>query len=338
MLPNKGNKKRDIIAFSVIILLAVLLTVITVNQNNKMSESLNDADSWQIAPWEKYEGNPILTSGDYEWESKNVLNPTAIVKDGKIYMLYRAQTEDMTSYIGIAVSEDGYNFKKADKPVLSPTEDYERSGVEDPRIVEIDGTYYMTYTGWTRVTNYLCLATSEDLYNWEKKGKMLPDWPTATKSGAIVPKKINDKYHMYFGDTNMYYATSDDLINWTPRTAPVLEMRFMKKENGERFFDSMLVEPGPTPVITDKGILLIYNGADTWKKYSTGEVLFSLDDPSVVLERTEFSVLEVDHSLEKEGQVNNVVFSEGLVNFKGKWFLYYGMGDSRIGVAVCNAD
>ena len=92
MLPNKGNKKRDIIAFSVIILLAVLLTVITVNQNNKMSESLNDADSWQITPWEKYEGNPILTSGDYEWESKNVLNPTAIVKDGRIYMLYRAQT------------------------------------------------------------------------------------------------------------------------------------------------------------------------------------------------------------------------------------------------------
>jgi len=335
MLRNKARKQKIIIILGIFVLTAVFLAIYmaALNQNNSATNA--EADSWQLGPWEKYEKNPILTAGDFEWESKNVLNPTAIVKDDKVYLLYRAQTHDMTSYIGMAVSEDGFNFVKEKEPVMVPTEECEKAGVEDPRIVEFDGTYYMTYTGWTRVTNYLCLAASKDLYNWEKKGKMLPDWPTATKSGAIVPKKINNKYHMYFGDTNMYYATSEDLLNWTPRTAPVLEMRYMKKENGDRFFDSMLVEPGPTPIITEKGILLIYNGADTWKRYSTGEVLFSLDDPGVVLERTEFPVLEVDHELEQKGQVNNVVFSEGLVKFRGKWLLYYGMGDSRIGVAIC---
>lgn len=338
MLSNKIRNKKIIIIAGIIVLIAALSTVFLVTLNRSKVSTNAEADSWQLGPWVKYENNPILTAGDYEWESKNVLNPTAVVKDGKVYLLYRAQTHDMTSYIGMAVSEDGFNFIKEKEPVMVPTEEYEKAGVEDPRIVEFDGTYYMTYTGWTRITNYLCLATSKDLYNWEKKGKMLPDWPTATKSGAIVPKKINNKYHMYFGDTNMYYATSDDLINWTPRTQPIMEFRYMKKENGERYFDSMLVEPGPTPIITDRGILLIYNGADIYKRYSTGEVLFSLDDPSVVLERTEFPVLEVDHELEQKGQVNNVVFSEGLVKFKGKWFLYYGMGDSRIGVATCDAD
>jgi len=213
MLRRKSGNKKIIFILGAVVLIAALLTVLLATfYRNKISTSA-DTDSWQLGPWTKYENNPILTSGDFEWESKNVLNPTAIVKDGKIYLLYRAQTHDMTSYIGMAVSEDGFNFVKEKEPVLFPTEDYEKAGVEDPRIVEIDGTYYMTYTGWIRTTNYLCLATSKDLYNWEKKGKMLPDWPTATKSGAIVPQKINGKYHMYFGDTNMYYATSEDLIN-----------------------------------------------------------------------------------------------------------------------------
>lgn len=100
-----------------------------------------------------------------------------------------------------------------------------------------------------------------------------------------------------------------------------------------------MVEPGPTPIITEQGILLIYNGANFSKEYATGEVLFSLEDPRVVLKRTDTPVLEVDNILEEKGEVNevnNVVFSEGLVQFNGKWFLYFGMGDSRIGVAMAD--
>jgi len=209
---------------------------------------------WMIGPWVKYPHNPILTAGDYEWESKNVLNPTAIVKEGKVYLFYRAQNDKRVSCVGLAISEDGYNFEKQSEPVLVPTEKYEFAGAEDPRIVEIDGIYYMTYTGWIYHTNYLCLAISEDFIHWEKKGKILPDWPMASKSGAIVPKKINGKYYMYFGDSDIFIATSENLIDWEPEIKPVLNRRFRKKDNGERYFDSLLVEPGPTPIITEQGI------------------------------------------------------------------------------------
>lgn len=180
------------------------------------------------------------------------------------------------------------------------------------------------------------MAVSKDFIHWEKKGKILPDWPMASKSGAIVPEKINGKYYMYFGDSDIFIATSENLIDWEPEIKPVLNRRFRKKDNGERYFDSLLVEPGPTPIITEQGILLIYNGANFSKEYATGEVLFSLEDPRIVLKRTDMPVLEVDNILEEKGEVNNVVFSECLVQFGGKWFLYFGMGDSRIGVAVAD--
>lgn len=309
-----------------------------VNKTHDEFKNVEQDFKWMIGPWVKYPHNPVLTAGDYEWESKNVFNPTAIVRDDKIYLFYRAQNDKYISCIGLAISEDGYNFKKQDEPILVPTEEYEFAGVEDPRIVEIDGVYYMTYTGWIYRTNYLCLAVSKDFIHWEKKGKILPGWPLATKSGAIVPKKINGKYYMYFGDTDIFIATSENLIDWESQAQPVLKRRFRKKESGERYFDSLLVEPGPTPIITEQGILLIYNGANFFKKYATGEALFSLDDPRVVLKRTDLPVLVVNNILEEKGQVNNVVFSEGLVQFKGQWFLYFGMADSRIGVAVADLE
>ncbi len=119
---------------------------------------------------------------------------------------------------------------------MVPAEEYEFAGVEDPRIVEIDGVYYMTYTGWIYRTNYLCLAVSKDFIHWEKKGKILPDWPLATKSGAIVPKKINNKYYMYFGDTDIFIATSENLIDWEPQAQPVLKRRFRKKRKRGKIF------------------------------------------------------------------------------------------------------
>jgi predicted GH43/DUF377 family glycosyl hydrolase len=346
-----NHNKRILYHFGIVIIFLVIsiyqsgfypdivIEVLAESNTNEICDESSDSEEdfhWMIGPWVKYPHNPILTAGDYEWESKNVLNPSALVKDGKVYLFYRAQNDKRVSSIGLAISEDGYNFEKQSEPILVPTEKYEFAGVEDPRIVEINGTYYMTYTGWIYHTNYLCLAVSQDFIHWEKKGKILPDWPMASKSGAIVPEKINGKYYMYFGDTDIFIATSENLIDWEPQIKPVLNRRFRKKDNGERYFDSLLVEPGPTPIITEQGILLIYNGANFSKEYATGEVLFSLEDPRVVLKRTDMPVLEVDNILEEKGEVNNVVFSEGLVQFKGKWFLYFGMGDSRIGVAVAD--
>jgi len=116
--------------------------IIEASAQSNTNEISNEPDSekdlpWMIGTWAKYPHNPILIAGDYEWESENVLNPTAIVKDGKVYLFYRAQNNKRVSCIGLAISDDGYNFEKQSEPVLVPTENYEFAGAEDPRIVEV---------------------------------------------------------------------------------------------------------------------------------------------------------------------------------------------------------
>ena len=312
------------------------------------------------------------------WEQRNVLNPAAVVKDGEIHLFYRAQDRLGTSRIGLATSTDGFNFTQRPEPVFYPDNDsmrpYEWSylkssgpidpegtyfdGVEDPRIVESDaGVYIMTYTAYDGKTARLCLASSDDLVNWTKHGLVLADekyrdyW---SKSGAIVverrgerniAKRINGKYWMYFGDTDIFMATSEDLIHWEPceNSESGQLIRALKPRPG--YFDSRLVEPGPFALYTEHGILLIYNGSNASNfndvdlpmyTYAAGQALFDSTRPYKLVDRTEGYFIHPDKDYEKVGEVNEVCFVEGLVYFKEAWYLYYGTADTRIAVATSN--
>src|SRR5579864_9493723 len=212
--------------------------------------------------------NPVLTPQGETWESAGTFNPAVVARGDKIVMLYRAQDHQGTSRLGYAESSDGMHFTRRSEPVLSPSEAYEKDGgVEDPRLVQFGDTYYLTYTGYNKKDAQLCLATSHDLIHWDRKGVILPaykgKWNVGwTKSGAIVPEKINGKYWMYFLGTSSDktdqtgLAYSPDLVHWTEATEkPVLPRRPGR-------FDSRVAEPGPPPMLTKDGILLIYNGAD----------------------------------------------------------------------------
>ncbi len=290
-------------------------------------------ETWQLGPFNKYDGNPILTPSGETWESKDVFNPAAWSDGNTVYLLYRAEDStgigewNGTSRIGLARSDDGVRFVRESTPVLEPSEPYELpGGCEDPRVVRIGGRYYMTYTAYDGQTARLALATSENLRNWTKHGPLFEErgW---TKSGAILDTPVDGKYWMYFGDTNIWAASSTDLLTWTVIEEPVLRPR-------PGMFDSKLVEPGPPPVVTDDGILFLYNGADDNTAYASGQALFDIHDPTRVLDRSATPFFTPSLQLEHEGQVPNVVFIEGLVNFQGRWLLYYGMGDSGIGVAI----
>jgi predicted GH43/DUF377 family glycosyl hydrolase len=289
--------------------------------------------------FERYSHNPILSPIGDSWESKDVFNPTAIVRDDKVYMLYRAEDNtgigqwNGTSRIGLAVSEDGIHFTRYPEPVLVPTEPYELpGGCEDPRVTQIGNTYYLTYTAFNGHSAHLCLATSQDLVHWTKHGILYPDFAWS-KSGAILPQPINGRYIMYFGDTAIWMAYSYDLIHWTPIYDPV-----MHPSTDPAAFDSVLVEPGPQPILTDDGIVLIYNGArqqsDGKLVYSAGYVVLDKDNPRKVLYRSREPFFAPITQDELVGQVDNVVFVEGLVEFRGALYMYYGMADSRIGVAM----
>jgi predicted GH43/DUF377 family glycosyl hydrolase len=289
-----------------------------------------------------------------------VLNPTALIKDNKIYLLYRAQDSAGTSRLGMAISDDGIHFKKNPSPILYPDNDsllkYEwKGGIEDPRIVSTeDERYLLTYTSYDGKTARLCYAFSKDLLHWEKMGPVLKDekyinaW---SKSGAVVSKEINGKivatkvdgkYWMYFGDTDIFLAYSEDLIHWS--VAENAENKKMISVLHPRmgYHDSRLVEPGPFALITKDGILLLYNGSNAANfndtslpkyTYSAGQALFSASAPYQLVKRTTNYFIKPDKDYEKIGEVNEVCFIEGLVHFKNHWFLYYGTADSKIAVA-----
>ena len=293
--------------------------------------------------WSRLSADPILSPQGDNFESAGTFNPSVVKHDGKFAMLYRAQDRKGTSSLGYATSDDGVHFTRRAEPVLVSEAPYEKGGgVEDPRLQKIAGTYYLTYTGYNKKDAQLCLATSKDLIHWDRQGVILPAYKGRwnvrwTKSGAIVPEKIAGKYWMYFlgtaADNNdqMGLASSSDLLHWTEATdAPVLPVRAGK-------FDSRVAEPGPAPVVTSKGIVLIYNGADDKLVYRTGVAVFDRNDPRKVISRTDDPVFSPEKEWEKVGQVPNVVFVEGMLRQKNRFLFYYGGADKYIGVAEAPA-
>lgn len=289
--------------------------------------------------WRRVADTPVISPRGASWESAGTFNPAVMVRDGKIVMLYRAQDQQGTSRLGYAESADGIHFTRRDKPVLSPSTEYERDGgVEDPRLVQFGATYYLTYTGYNKKDAQLCLATSKDLIHWERKGVIIPankgNWNVKwTKSGAIVPEKITGKYWMYFLGTSADskdqagLASSPDLIHWTEASdTPVLPVR-------PGMFDSRVAEPGPAPILTDKGIVFVYNGADDKLVYRTGIAVFDRNDPRKLLWRSDAPVFTPEKDWEKVGQVPNVVFVEGMVRRGARYLFYYGGADKYLGVA-----
>lgn len=341
-----------------------------------ISSSTPDGDSnytapiFPILPFNKYSGNPILSPNPANnWESAFLYNPTAIVLNETIFLLYRAQNASKTSSIGLAWSTDGYNFTRLNQPIIYATEDYETiGGTEDPRIVRINSTFYVTYTAFNNISAQLCMAISEDLLNWNKIPPLFPGWTDVaysdidipvprvnhSKSGAIVNEPINGLYHMYWGDSFFYHATSPDMHNWT--TLPA-EQYFAAPQDP---WENRLIEPGPAPIKTRDGRwILVYNGMTTGRigypkdQYSVGQMLIDpsgafrpnlnvsdgMYQPALMdgpIARIEKPLLVPEASDEQEGQVNQVVFAEGLVQFKGKWFLYFGQADSTLGVATAD--
>jgi len=338
---------------------------------------------WTIGPFTRPANAPVITPNKdsiftdpisktaVHWESLHTFNPAAVVRDNKIFVLYRAEDNtgemkigDHTSRLGLALSTDGITFIRQSEPIFYPAEDTQKSrewpgGVEDPRIVEaVDHTYVLTYTQWNRATYSIGIASSADLQHWAKHGPAFVGASngkydalkyksggivTRLKSDRLVAARINGKYWMYWGEGAIQLATSSDLIRWTPvedATGSAIEV--LTKRHGH--FDSGFPEVGPPPVLTAAGIVVLYNGKNDPDRgdpslgpnaYAAGEALFDPHDPTHLVARTDTPVLKPDQPYEKTGQyVAGTTFAEGLVRFHDKWFLYYGCADSAVGVGI----
>jgi predicted GH43/DUF377 family glycosyl hydrolase len=129
----------------------------------------------------------------------------------------------------------------------------------------------------------------------------------------------------------MGLSYSTDLVHWTEATTtPVLPRR-------PGMFDSRVVEPGPPPILTSRGIVLIYNGGDDKLVYRTAVAVFDRHDPRKLLSRSDAPIFAPEKEWEKVGQVPNVVFVEGMVRHGSRFLFYYGGADKFVGAAEAPA-
>jgi predicted GH43/DUF377 family glycosyl hydrolase len=286
--------------------------------------------------------NPIIKPNPkHKWESLKVYNPGAIFHDGKYYLFYRAMGigEDWHSSLGYAVSKDGEKFKRFSKPMFErdKSNPFELRGFEDPRIVKIGNTFYMTYAVYDGKTPRLHIVTSQNLKKWNKKYRVLKDfrltkqggvfvkWKDGkpieinnpsepekderTKAGAIFPEKINGKYWMLFNEYRIWLASSKDGIEWevNPKTP------FIEPRKNTNLFDNVFVEAGPSPIRTDKGWLVFYHGINDAIQYNLGILLLDLNNPEKILYRSEEPIFGPKEKYELSGIVDIIPGATNLI-------------------------
>lgn len=281
--------------------------------------------------------SPIL---ERRWESVAVFNPGALYANGLFHLFYRGvnhrfnlttekprKADKSISSIGYAISTDGVSFARFDKPVLTGVGRQEAWGVEDPRITRIDDTYYMVYTAfggrdWHDYRPALC--TSRNLVDWEGH-RILLDEPS--KDAALFPERIGGRYVLlHRREPHIWIAFSVDLVNWT-------DHQIIMETIPDGWESTKIGSAGP-PHKTAAGWVLFYHGVDANQVYRLGVALLDRNDPTKVLARQATPVLEPETAWERYGLVPDVVFSCGSVEKDGAYFVYYGGGDSCIGVAA----
>ncbi len=277
----------------------------------------------------RYAGNPILLPSSNAWETDNVFNAAIARHQGLVYMLYRAQGLDRLSRIGCAVSTDGYHFNRLHDPVLAPETEFEEFGVEDPRITELDGVYYMLYTAYSPHGTRVALARSRNLIAWERLGIVLPD--EDNKDAVLFPEKINGRYVMFHRRVpDIWLAYSDDLLHWSDH------QNIVQPRPG--LWDGERVGAGGPVFKTEAGWLNFYHGFADEHVYCLGVALHDLENPARVLKRQEEPVLCPLAPWEQWGDVPNVIFTCGGLETEDAYWIYYGGADHVMALATVSKD
>ncbi|MDI3317368.1 MAG: glycosidase [Bacillota bacterium] len=277
---------------------------------------------------------PILEPDPaHRWEAAAVFNPGAVVRKGRVVLLYRgsdrpfrAEGEPYVSAIGYAESTDGLHFARRPRPVMVGDGGQARRGVQDPRVVPMDDRYYMVYTafGGRGPGDYrIALAASRDLVHWGGRRVLLEE---PNKDGALLPDRPDGRYYLFHRrPPDIWLAVSGDLHRWEDHRV------ILRPRPGS--WESSRIGIGPQPLRTDQGWLLIYHGVDERNTYRLGAALLDPRDPFRVLDRLPDPILEPELDWEREGLVPDVVFSCGAVDLGDRFLVYYGAADTRIGVA-----
>jgi predicted GH43/DUF377 family glycosyl hydrolase len=253
-------------------------------------------------------------------------DPELVYQDPRVFQ-YRGQSYLTTlSHLRLAWSDDGVNFVPEDKPTLTGRGELESFGIEDSRVTEMDGRYYLTYTAVSPSGVGVGMSSTENWVTFTPHGMIIPP---SNKDCALFPEKVGGQYlclhrpsNIYIGGNDIWLARSPDLTHWGQNQCIAHARPGM--------WDSARIGAGAEPILTERGWLAIYHGANEQSRYCLGALLLDKDDPSQVLARSVDPIMEPSAPYELTGFFGNVVFTNGHVRDGDKITLYYGASDEVI--------
>jgi predicted GH43/DUF377 family glycosyl hydrolase len=280
----------------------------------------------------RYKDNPILTKDDVPYPVETVHNAAVVKFDGRYIMLFRSHLDTGRSIIGLAGSEDGFDFNAADEPFMTPSKEpvfceYEEYGVEDPRITYLDDEYYITYSAYSAHGVRIGLARTTDFKSVERVAFITQ---ADYRNTVLFPEKIDGRYakldrpHSDISPWSIWISFSPDLRHWGDSKLVMKPVPY--------HWDEMKIGPGAPPIRTGQGWLSIYHGVFPTMDghvYRLGAALHNLDNPAEVLGVGDRWILQPEDPWEVTGYVHNVVFTCGAVPEKdGTLKLYWGGADT----------
>jgi predicted GH43/DUF377 family glycosyl hydrolase len=311
----------------------------------------------------------LLSTTNFDFENEGVLNPGVVREGNAVHLLYRAVRKGNFSSIGYCKLEGP--LKVVDRmisPLLSPEYDYEKHGMEDPRMVKIDDTYYLTYIAFDGNDALGAVATSTDLIHFDKKGIIVPQL-TCSQFDAIAKGNNNDIIGRYREDYNspdvilmdkdvvFFPRRVNGKLMFMQRIKPDIQLVAVDslddltddfweayvtnlKDNvmlvSKNLHELAYVGAGCPPIETEHGWLVIYHGVehfDNGYHYSACAALFDLNDPRKEKARLPYPLFKPDQAFEMAGDVDNVCFPTGTALFDDTLYIYYGAGDDVIAAA-----
>lgn len=281
------------------------------------------------------------------WERNGTFNAGVTEYHNQVVLLYRAYDDFRISRLGLAHSKDGIAFTRYNHPAIDtdPNDPDERLGIEDPRITQIDDTYYIIHT----VASYhavgqgsdvrgmmdhipwrvrIAMHSTTDFKHYTHWDVLMPD--ISAKNACLLPEKINSQFGLYYrentdeGET-LKLTYSSDFRSWSaPQT-----IFWPKAEEWQKF----KFGTGSQPIATSEGFLMVYHAVDNNQVYRLGLVMFDRQDPSKILWHSD-PILEPTTPYEKVGYVSNVVYCCGAIIRNHQLWIYYGAADKVIARAV----
>lgn len=290
----------------------------------------------------RYQNNPILTKKDVPYPVATVHNAAVVKHEGKYIMIFRSHKLNGRSILGKAISKDGYSFKVDEKPFMVPAsagifKEYEEFGVEDPRIVCIDGEYLITYSAYSKHGVRIGLARTKEFKTIERFSLITE---ADYRNVVIFPEKFNglyarlDRPHSEISPWSVWISYSPDLKYWGQSKLIMKPMQY--------HWDEMKIGPGAPPIKTARGWLNIYHGVFPTMDgcvYRLGAALHDLEDPSVIVAVADEWILQPEQLYEITGYVHNVVFCCGAVlEDDGSLKIYWGGADTVMCVGTVNIE